>query len=585
MTDKKQRTIELLDTFCGAGGSSTGAVLAIEELGHRPALTCVNHNKMAIATHTINHPWARHFCTGIDDLNLNSMYGDTLLDVLWSSPSCVSHSTAKGGTPVNEQDRATGWCVVRIAETLRPPVILIENVPAFLKWAPCERRWSKKNARWELHPDKKREGETFQAWINALKSLGYKVDWKILCCADFGDPTTRERLFVQCVAGKRKIVWPNATHADPKKLAGNDLFANSETRIPWVPARTIIDWTLAGSSIFKRPKTLVEKTLRRIFLGLDRIGLKNFTEPGTAEEFLVHQMGQSTAERLDAPLSAVVGAPKHYLGEPFLAKLRGSNTTALLGKPTPTITAGGTHLGLVEIELSALLPQQSEGILRDVKDPVPTISTAGAISLIQAKTTKLENEYLVQVAHGNSKTENCGDTRRIKPLDQTLGAVTGSNEFGIVEPRLSQVEHPNQNENQNQEGPTADASLKALVGKVLEKINPTNFSYHGQWHENGCPIIEIQGELYILEILFRMLQPHELAAAQGFPKGYQFKGTKTEIIKQIGNAVPCRTARALVKAALTQNPEVGQPEYDWTLRDESLTFAIMESHGKPAKVA
>lgn len=52
------------------------------------------------------------------------------------------------------------------------------------------------------------------------------------------------------------------------------------------------------------------------------------------------------------------------------------------------------------------------------------------------------------------------------------------------------------------------------------------------------------------EIGFRMLQPHELAAAQGFPGTYQFAGTKTEQVRQIGNAVPCGLARAIVGAAL-----------------------------------
>jgi site-specific DNA-cytosine methylase len=55
-----------------------------------------------------------------------------------------------------------------------------------------------------------------------------------------------------------------------------------------------------------------------------------------------------------------------------------------------------------------------------------------------------------------------------------------------------------------------------------------------------------------LDILFRMLQPHELAAAMSFPKGYQFTGNRGEQVKQIGNAVPVNLARACAKA-LFQN--------------------------------
>lgn len=45
-------------------------------------------------------------------------------------------------------------------------------------------------------------------------------------------------------------------------------------------------------------------------------------------------------------------------------------------------------------------------------------------------------------------------------------------------------------------------------------------------------------------IYFRMLKPHELAAAMGFD-GYQFAGTQADQVRQIGNAVSVRTARAL----------------------------------------
>jgi DNA (cytosine-5)-methyltransferase 1 len=54
----------------------------------------------------------------------------------------------------------------------------------------------------------------------------------------------------------------------------------------------------------------------------------------------------------------------------------------------------------------------------------------------------------------------------------------------------------------------------------------------------------------VLDIRFRMLQPHELAAAMSFGRGYKFEGNKTETIKQIGNAVPVCTATALCSSLL-----------------------------------
>ena len=55
------------------------------------------------------------------------------------------------------------------------------------------------------------------------------------------------------------------------------------------------------------------------------------------------------------------------------------------------------------------------------------------------------------------------------------------------------------------------------------------------------------------DIRFRMLEPKELARAMGFSDAetaYEFAGNKTEITKQIGNAVPVNLAAALVGALM-----------------------------------
>ena len=63
-------------------------------------------------------------------------------------------------------------------------------------------------------------------------------------------------------------------------------------------------------------------------------------------------------------------------------------------------------------------------------------------------------------------------------------------------------------------------------------------------------VIDENGQGYTLDITLRMLTPDELAAAMSFPKGYQFFGTRTDAVKQIGNAVPVATAEALCRSAL-----------------------------------
>lgn len=58
-----------------------------------------------------------------------------------------------------------------------------------------------------------------------------------------------------------------------------------------------------------------------------------------------------------------------------------------------------------------------------------------------------------------------------------------------------------------------------------------------------------------MELRFRMLKPHELAGAQGFPSGYRFAGNVTEQVRQIGNAVPCHMAAAIVAASVAQDAD------------------------------
>jgi DNA (cytosine-5)-methyltransferase 1 len=57
---------------------------------------------------------------------------------------------------------------------------------------------------------------------------------------------------------------------------------------------------------------------------------------------------------------------------------------------------------------------------------------------------------------------------------------------------------------------------------------------------------------YILDIRYRMLQPMELAKAMGFPENYLWYGSKTQVVRQIGNAVPVNTAKAIIKCLMEQ---------------------------------
>lgn len=576
---KKKKLLRIADLFCGAGGTSTGALDAAELLGYTPKLTAINHWDTAIATHTANHPTATHLLTAIDNVNPRDIYGPGELDLLWASPECTHHSVARGGKPINEQSRATAWCVVRWADAVQPSIILVENVPEFISWGGIG-----SNGR----PMKSKRGRTFSAWITALESLGYRVDWRVLCAADYGDPTTRRRLFVQAVRGKRKIVWPEPSHCREVKP---DLFTLQR---PWVAAREIIDWSLPGHSIYERKRPLSEKTMRRIMTGLHKFGLKPFIVPQTGDgarsvedpaptvtttsrgmrlvqprAYLVNMKGKSNACDISKPVPTLTAhAPHLHLAEPFLVNLHGTTGSHLdaaaqsLDEPLRTVSAGGINAALAQ---PFLIPNHGERLgqkprCHSVDEPLPAVTAGGHIAVAEP--------YLVQLAHGESAGEKNPSSRRVRSINQplpTIHAQGGS--MGLCEPSLLPQHSAGRLRKVSEPAPTVttDGAI-GLVEPFLVKFygtangsqsieQPLDTVTAKDRHALVRPIVIIRGERYLLDIRFRMLQPSELAGAQGFPPDYKFTGNKTEQVKLIGNAVPCRLARAIVYAALSQRSD------------------------------
>src|SRR6476469_3122330 len=122
------KKITVCNLFCGAGGTSTGLTQACEESGVQVDLIAINHWDVAIATHSSNHPDAKHLCTSIDSVDPRKVVPGGRLNLLVASPECTHHSNARGGRPMSDQSRASAWHIVRWAEALYIDNILIENV-------------------------------------------------------------------------------------------------------------------------------------------------------------------------------------------------------------------------------------------------------------------------------------------------------------------------------------------------------------------------------------------------------------------------------------------------------------------------
>jgi len=159
-----------------------------------------------------------------------------------------------------------------------------------------------------------------------------------------------------------------------------------------------------------------------------------------------------------------------------------------------------------------------------------------------------------------------GAGRHIPPEQPLPTIIAQRNCFGVVAPFLIDVH----NRRRDDTTTSVDDPMPTIVTKpgnsvclpFITKYNSNGgaesveqpLSTVTTKHRHGLAIvhlIETMNELGIADIGFRMLDVDELAAAQGFPVGYDLHGSKAEQIKQVGNSVHTAVARALCEAIAT----------------------------------
>ena len=386
-------------------------------------------------------------------------------------------------------------------------------------WGPVDEKTGK--------PIKERKGEYFQAWINVIRSLGFEPKWHKLNAADYGDATTRERFILMARSDGRRLIWPAKTHVSLKDA---HLPENKGKKI-WRAADDIIDWNRKGRSIFNRPKPLAENTIKRIYKGAQR---ENWPEP-----YLVVLRNHMHARGIELPIPTVSAGGTHIgIAQPIVVNMKGQSDGHSTKKPLPTQTSHAAHLYKAD---PVILSVHNTGTPRSTKQPLPTISTGGASNdkrpgcarpmLVEA----IEQPFVLSQASGGQSRPTYA------PCPTSTGGGNGATHALIVplthtksdiSPKNAKVPLPTIT--------TAKGGEQALVEPAHRFIDKDGIEY---------------------DILFRMLEDYELAAAMGFDteeEKYEFTGTKTQRIKQIGNAVSVRKMRACVEAILFDEVETDQ---------------------------
>lgn len=539
----------IVDNFAGGGGASTGIEMAIG----RSVDIAINHDPDAIAMHTINHPGTLHYCESVFDVDPVKATAGRPVDLAWFSPDCKHFSKAKGGKPVSREIRGLAWVVMRWAMRVRPRVIMLENVEEFKTWGPViECPTSGKTM-----PCPDRKTENFNAFVAMLstgvdadhpalqecaevlglvdtakliRGMGYKVEWRELRACDYGAPTIRKRLFLVARCDGQPIVWPEPTHGAPDSAA---VIAGQLQ--PYRTAAECIDWSIPCPSIFERKRPLAENTLRRIAKGIQRFVIdaaQPFIVPAKSVAPFITEHANATHQRnmpADEPLRTVCAEVKggHFaVVAPVIARQFGKSVGHPVTEPSGSITAG--RGGKSQLVAAFMTKFRNGSVGFPLSEPVHTITAGG-----EQKRLGTANTQAVVTSHLVKLRGTCKDGQ---PVSEPMPTITaGGTHVGEV--RAFLLKYYGTNIGHRVTEPLQTVTTKHRFGLVM---------VHGEPYE-------------IVDIGMRMLEPHELFAAQGFPADYVISidqnGKPIPKAKQVarcGNAVPPPFAEALVRANLPE---------------------------------
>ncbi len=605
----------IVDNFAGGGGASTGIELATG----RSVDIAINHDENAVAMHTTNHPDTLHYCESVFDVNPMAATAGRPVGLAWFSPDCRHFSKAKGSKPVEKEIRGLAWIVIRWALAVRPRVMMLENVEEFKTWGPllaAEMRPDPTRAGETFeafcgmlscgvpagHPALAEcceflgiaaDGEQAQQLV---AGLGYAVDYRELRACDFGAPTIRKRFFMVMRCDGVPVTWPEPTHGDPKTPA-----VQGGKLAPWRTAAECIDWSIPTQSIFDRKKPLAENTLKRIARGIQRFVIDS------ASPFIVKCNHTTTRGKYDCfrgqalsePLQTITKTHGYAIAVPKVTPfLAGSGGSEYQAKPRPLDKP--MHTILKESRACVVAPviarQFGASIGHRAGGPSATITAGGGGK------SQLVTPTLIQMGYG----ERPGQEPRVPGLHKPLGTVVaGGGKFGLVAANL--VKHFGGNysgpgaamdapahtvtttdhhglvtshlvklRGTCRDGQCTDEPMPTVtaggqhVGEVKTTLAADGYDEHRaqqtlaflrEYCGEDCDgLVTVDGITYrIIDIGMRMLQPHELYRAQGFPEWYiidrDYRGVRYAKDKQVarcGNAVPPPFAEALVRANLPE---------------------------------
>lgn len=550
-----------VDLFSGGGGAS----IAIEQATGKPVDIAINHDAEAISLHMRNHPQAEHHQKDIREVCPKVATRGRPVGHLHGSPECTHHSQAAGGQPRSVESRSLSWTMIRWAGQAKPVMITMENVMQILKWGPLIAKRCKVTGRvlrkdgsvaapgervpvqeQYLIPDPQRKGKTWARFIGELQGMGYEVLSGKLNAAEYGAPTTRERLFLIARRDGEALHWPEPTHS---KAPGKHSKA-------WVPVADCIDWSIPcpsifldkeGGKAFKVKRPLVAKTMARIRKGVERFFI-NHPDP-----FIVsvnHGGAEFRGQRTESPIATITTGQGFAVAQPKLAPFITEHANAsnqrnvAVDSPIPTLCAEvkGGHFAvvapkLVQAEATVAYMAQHNGGFNTTPGhhltrPASAITTTGSQqNIVAASLVTLRNNCVGEDLRDQAPAITAGGTH-LALMECTLAP---EHEAGALRVAAFLMGYYGSDNTYDARDPAATITTRDRLALVTVVIK-------------GAPYV-------IVDIGMRMLTPRELYLAQGFPSNYVIDQghdgkpiTARAQVRMCGNSVSPPPLEALLRA-------------------------------------
>ncbi|MFH8926354.1 DNA cytosine methyltransferase [Streptomyces pristinaespiralis] len=498
--------LTVMDWFCGAGGSSQGVHAVPGVRVERAA----NHWKLAIESHAANFPTTSHYQ---GDIRKAPVWDWPVTDIFWASPECTNWSVAKG----KKRDFAGAMQgslldLLASAEEDEEPSAeeesraLMEEVPLYLRGV--QERGGLVKAGIVENVTDVRAWDQWDRWIGEIHKLGYRT--RIIALNSMhanprsvhAAPQSRDRLYVG--------YW----HESLGRTPDWDKWLRPRA---WCPG---CDTHVQAMQVFKDPKRDMGRYRQQYVYRCPNVSCRNqIVEP----------------EALPAAAAIDWSLPGQRIGD--------------RAKPLAAKTIARIEAGLKKFAQPApmLVPYYSRGSATLASDPMPTVMTrekqsllvppllvpvegregksaASAHAPLRAMTTRNETglawlPFIAELRGGGSIARS---------VSESLATVTASgNHHGLVAP-AGTSEHMLIPYYGTGAARTVNEPIGALTTRDRYAL--------------------VRGEVDINDVLFRMLEPHEIGRAMSFADDYIVLGNKREKVRQFGNAVTPNAAEILVCA-------------------------------------